>query len=210
MAETPMYRLAKRLIAPLFLSLGLGAAVAAQEWPTQTVRGPGSTPDIVARLVAEGMQQKYPGSTFLVENKPGASGNLGTDIVAKAAPDGSTLGVSIGGPLAINTLLFSRLPYDPGKDIAPVAQLVTQPSVLVVTAELGISSVAELVSLLKKNPGKYNFASIGNGSLSHLAMEAIALKAGAQLVHVPYASSPQAVTAVIRNDAQMACLPANR
>lgn len=208
-----MYWLAKRLIAALFLSLGLGAAVAAQDWPTKTVRvvvpfGPGSTPDIVARLVAEGLQQKYPGSTFLVENRPGASGNLGTDIVAKAAPDGSTLGVSIGGPLAINTLLFSRLPYDPRKDIAPVAQLVTQPSVLVVTAELGISSVAELVSLLKKNPGKYNFASIANGSLSHLAMEAIALKAGTQLVHVPYPSSPQAVTAVIRNDAQMACLPA--
>jgi tripartite-type tricarboxylate transporter receptor subunit TctC len=119
-----MYRLAKPLIAALFLSLGLGAAVGAQDWPTKTVRvvvpfGPGSTPDIVARLVAEGLQQKYPGSTFLVENKPGASGNLGTDIVAKAAPDGSTLGVSIGGPLAINTLLFSRLPYDPRKDIAP-------------------------------------------------------------------------------------------
>ena len=170
--------------------------------------GPGSTPDIVARLVVEGLQQKYPGSAFLVENKPGASGNLGTDIVAKASPDGSTLGVSIGGPLAINTLLFSRLPYNPRQDIAPVTQLVTQPSVLAVTPELGISSVAELVALLKKNPGKYNFASIGNGSLSHLAMEAIALKAGAQLMHVPYASSPQAITAVIRNDAQMACLPA--
>jgi tripartite-type tricarboxylate transporter receptor subunit TctC len=208
-----MYRLAKPLIAALFLSLGLGAAVGARDWPTKTVRvvvpfGPGSTPDIVARLVAEGLQQKYPGSTFLVENKPGASGNLGTDIVAKAAPDGSTLGVSIGGPLAINTLLFSRLPYNPRQHIAPVTQLVTQPSVLAVTPELGISSVAELVALLKKNPGKYNFASIGNGSLSHLAMEAIALKAGAQLVHVPYASSPQAITAVIRNDAQMACLPA--
>jgi tripartite-type tricarboxylate transporter receptor subunit TctC len=208
-----MYRSAKCLIAALFLSLGLSAAVAAQDWPTKTVRvvvpfGPGSTPDIVARLVVEGLQQKYPGSAFLVENKPGASGNLGTDIVAKAAPDGSTLGVSIGGPLAINTLLFPRLPYDPRKDIAPVTQLVTQPSVLAVTPELGISSVSELVALLKKNPGKYNFASIGNGSLSHLAMEAIALKAGAQLVHVPYASSPQAVTAVIRNDAQMACLPA--
>jgi tripartite-type tricarboxylate transporter receptor subunit TctC len=213
MTKAAMYRLAKRLIAALFLSLGLSAAVAAQDWPTKTVRvvvpfGPGSTPDIVARLVVEGLQQKYPGSAFLVENKPGASGNLGTDIVAKAAPDGSTLGVSIGGPLAINTLLFSRLPYDPRKDIAPVTQLVTQPSVLAVTPELGISSVTELVALLKKNPGKYNFASIGNGSLSHLAMEAIALKAGAHLVHVPYASSPQAVTAVIRNDAQMACLPA--
>ena len=208
-----MAEAAKRLIAALFLSLGLGAAVAAQDWPTKTVRvvvpfGPGSTPDIVARLVAEGLQQKYPGSAFLVENKPGASGNLGTDTVAKAAPDGSTLGVSIGGPLAINTLLFSRLPYDPRKDIAPVTQLVSQPSVLAVNPELGINSVAQLIALLKANSGKYNFASIGNGSLSHLAMEAIALTAGAQLVHVPYASSPQAVTAVIRNDAQMACLPA--
>ncbi|MGB7691480.1 MAG: tripartite tricarboxylate transporter substrate binding protein [Pseudolabrys sp.] len=170
--------------------------------------GAGSTPDIVARLVADGLQQKYPTSSFVVENKPGASGNLGTDAVAKAAPDGSTIGVSIGGPLAINTLLFAKLPYDPHKDIALITQLVTQPSVLAVNPDLGVNSVAELVSLLKKNPGKYNFASIGNGSLSHLAMEAIAIKAGTQLVHVPYASSLQAVTAVIRNDAQMACLPA--
>jgi tripartite-type tricarboxylate transporter receptor subunit TctC len=117
-------------------------------------------------------------------------------------------GVSIGGPLAINTLLFSRLPYDPRKDIEPITQLVTQPSVLAVNPALGVNSVAELVALLRKNPGKYNFASIGNGSLSHLAMEAIALKAGAELVHVPYPSSPQAITAVMRNDVQIACLPA--
>ena len=193
--------------------LALGVAAFAQDWPTRTVRivvpfGPGSTPDVVARLVAESLQQKYPASAFVVENKPGASGNLGTDIVAKATPDGSTLGVSIGGPLAINTLLFSRLPYDPRKDIEPITQLVTQPSVLAVNPALGVNSVAELVALLRKNPGKYNFASIGNGSLSHLAMEAIALKAGAELVHVPYPSSPQAITAVMRNDVQIACLPA--
>jgi len=193
--------------------LALGVATFAQDWPTRTVRivvpfGPGSTPDVVARLVAESLQQKYPASAFVVENKPGASGNLGTDIVAKATPDGSTLGVSIGGPLAINTLLFSRLPYDPRKDIEPITQLVTQPSVLAVNPALGVNSVAELVALLRKNPGKYNFASIGNGSLSHLAMEAIALKAGAELVHVPYPSSPQAITAVMRNDVQIACLPA--
>ena len=138
--------------------------------------GAGSTPDIVARLVADGLQQKYSLSSFVVENKPGASGNLGTDAVAKAAPDGSTIGVSIGGPLAINTLLFAKLPYDPHKDIVPITQLVTQPSILVVNPNLAVNSVAELVSLLKKNPGKYNFASIGNGSLSHLAMEAIAIK----------------------------------
>jgi tripartite-type tricarboxylate transporter receptor subunit TctC len=105
-------------------------------------------------------------------------------------------------------MLFSRLPYDPRKDIEPITQLVTQPSVLAVNPALGVNSVADLVALLRKNPGKYNFASIGNGSLSHLAMEAIAIKAGAKLVHVPYPSSPQAITAVIRNDAQIACLPA--
>ena len=143
-----------------------------------------------------------------MENKPGAGDNLGTDLVAKATPDGSTIGVSIGGPLAINTLLHARLPYDPRKDIGTVTQLVTQPSVLAVNPALGVSSVADLIALLRKNPGKYNFASIGNGSLSHLAMEAIAIKAGAQLVHIPYPSSPQAITAVIRNDAQIACLPA--
>ncbi len=201
----------------VLLSLSLAASAvtcaAAQDWPLKTVRivvpfGAGSTPDFVARLLADGFQQKYPTSTFLVENKPGASGNLGTDMVAKAAPDGSLIGVSIGGPLAINTLLFSKLPYDPRKDIAPIAQLVTQPSVLAINPSLGVNSVAELVALLAKNPGKYNFASIGNGSLSHLAMEAIAIKAGVQLVHVPYTSSPQAITAVIRNDAQMTCLPA--
>jgi tripartite-type tricarboxylate transporter receptor subunit TctC len=207
------FRAAKHAIATLLAVLALGVATFAQDWPTRTVRivvpfGPGSTPDVVARLVAEGLAQKYPASAFVVENKPGASGNLGTDIVAKATPDGSTLGVSIGGPLAINTLLFSRLPYDPRKDIEPITQLVTQPSVLAVNPALGVNSVAELVALLRKNPGKYNFASIGNGSLSHLAMEAIALKAGAELVHVPYPSSPQAITAVMRNDVQIACLPA--
>ena len=208
-----IYRLPKYAVTALLFLLAAALVAPAQDWPGKTVRivvpfGAGSTPDIVARLVADGLQQKYPTSSFVVENKPGASGNLGTDAVAKAAPDGSTIGVSIGGPLAINTLLFAKPPYDPHKDIVPITQLVTQPSVLAVNPSLGVNSVAELVSLLKKNPGKYNFASIGNGSLSHLAMEAIALKAGTKLVHVPYTSSPQAVTAVIRNDAQMACLPA--
>lgn len=202
-----------RFMLALLLLLAAAVPGLAQDWPPKTVRvmvpfGPGSTPDIVARLIADGLGKKYPDSVFLVENKPGASGNLGTDAVAKAAPDGATIGVSIGGPLAINTLLFSKLPYDPAKDIAPVTQLITQPSLLAVSPGLKVNTVAELVALLKANPGKYNFSSIGNGSLSHLAMEAIAIKSGAQMVHVPYPSSPQAITAVIRNDAQMACLPA--
>jgi len=189
-----------------------GVPASAQEWPTKPVRivvpfGAGSTPDVVARLIADHLQKKL-GQPFVIDNKPGASGNIGTDAVAKAAPDGTTIGVSIGGPLAINTLLFSKLPYDPKTDIAPITQLVTQPSALAVNANVMVKDVQELVALLKREPGKYNFGSIGNGSLSHLAMEAIALAAGAKMVHIPYASSPAAMTAIIRGDVQMGCLPA--
>ena len=203
-------KLASLLIATILAAL---SPALAQEWPGKTVRivvpfGPGSTPDIVARLIADYWQQKYPASSFVIENKPGAGGNTGTDAVAKAAPDGTTLGISIGGPLAINTLLFGKLPYDPAKDIAAVTQLVTMPSALAVNAELPVSNVAELIALLKNEPGKYNFGSIGNGSLSHLTMEAIAQKSGATLVHIPYPSSPAAMTALIRGDVQMAALPA--
>jgi tripartite-type tricarboxylate transporter receptor subunit TctC len=203
----------ERFALMILLVLAAAAPAAAQSWPPQTVRivvpfGAGSTPDIIARVIADQLQKKYPGSAFVVENKPGASGNTGTDVVAKAKPDGATIGVSIGGPLAINTLLFSTLPYDPRKDIAPITQLVTQPSALAVNLDLKANTVGELIALVKANPGKYNFASIGNGSLSHLAMEALALKAGAQIVHVPYPGSPAAITSVIRNDTQMACLPA--
>jgi len=202
-----------RSFALALLGLWLGLApVAAQDWPTKTVKivvpfGPGSTPDLIGRMLADHMQQKL-GQSFVIENRPGASAVTGTDVVAKAEPDGYTIGISLGGPLAINTLLFAKLPYDPAKDIALITMLTTQPSALVVHSSLGVKSVSELVELLKKNPGKYNYGSIGNGSLSHLAMEAIALKSGTKMVHIPYPGSPQAMTAVLRNDVQMACLPA--
>jgi tripartite-type tricarboxylate transporter receptor subunit TctC len=203
----------KRLITLVLALLWLGLLpAAAQDWPTRTVKmvvpfGAGSTPDVIARIIADKLQQKL-GQNFIVENKPGASGMTGTDAVAKAEADGYTIGISIGGPLAINTLLFSKMPYDPAKDIALITVLTSQPSALAVPASLGVNSVAELVALIKKDPGKYNFGSIGNGSLSHLAMEAIALKSGAKLVHIPYGSSPQAMTAVMRGDVQMVVMPA--
>ena len=161
----------------------------------------------MARLIADYLHDKTQ-VPFIVENKPGASGNTGTDAVAKAAPDGSTIGISIGGPLAINTLLFANLPYDPKKDLALITMLVTQPSALAVNTSLGVNTTRDLVDLIAHNPGKYAYGSIGTGSLSQLAMEAIALKSGTQLVHVPYSSSPAAMTALIRNDVQMVCLPA--
>jgi tripartite-type tricarboxylate transporter receptor subunit TctC len=202
-----------RLFFGLLLLASSLLPAAAQTWPPKTVHvivpfGAGSTPDAVARIVADAIGKKFPDASFVIEDRPGASGNIGTDAVAKAAPDGSTIGVSIGGPLAINTLLFSNLPYDPKKDIAPITQLVTQPSALVVNPNLKVDNLADLIKLLKINPGKYSYASIGNGSLSHLAMEAIAEKAGGKMVHVPYPGSPQAMLAVMRGDVQMGMLPA--
>jgi len=207
-----MKRILVKALSLALLALCTIAPANAQDWPSKAVRiivpfGAGATPDTIARLVADRLQQKL-GQNFIVENKPGASGMTGTDAVAKADPDGYTIGVSIGGPLAINTLLFSKMPYDPFRDIALITMLTTQPSALTVPAGLGVNSVAELVALIKKDPGKFNFGSIGNGSLSHLAMEAIAQKSNAKLVHVPYGSSPQAMTAVIRGDVQMAVMPA--
>ncbi len=203
----------KTIFAFALLGLLLGnLPVAAQDWPSKPVKiivpfGPGSTPDVVARLIADHLQTKLH-QPFVIENKPGASGNTGTDAVAKAEPDGATIGISIGGPLAINTLLFSKLPYNPATDIAPITQLITQPSALVVNSAVKVNGVQELIALLKREPGKFNFGSIGNGSLSHLAMEAIALQSGTKMVHIPYPSSPAAMTAIIRGDVQMGCLPA--
>jgi tripartite-type tricarboxylate transporter receptor subunit TctC len=203
----------KTFILLLAVAFCTAAPAAAQEWPSKMVRivvpfGPGSTPDMVARILAEQLQHRLH-QTFVVENKPGASGNIGTDAVAKAAPDGATIGISLGGPLAINTILFSKLPYDPQKDIAPITLLTALPSVLAVPASLGVNSVADFVALLKKDAGAISYGSIGAGSLSQLCMEAIGLKAGGgKMVHVPYPSSPAAVTAVIRGEVQAVCLPA--
>ena len=126
----------RRFVLALSSLLFAVMPAAAQDWPAKTVRiivpfGPGSTPDMVGRLIADHMQQKL-GQPFVIENRPGASANTGTEMVAKADPDGYTIGVSLGGPLAINTLLFAKLPYDPAKDLALITMLTTQPSALVV------------------------------------------------------------------------------
>ena len=201
-----------RRLMLLALAVLFAGGPARAEWPSKPVRiivpfAAGSTPDAVARVMAEGFQAEMPGSAFVVENKPGASGNLGTEAVAKAEPDGATMGLSIGGPLAINTLLFSNLKYDPAREIAAVSQLVTQASILAVHKSVGVKTVGELVAALKAEPQKYTFGSIGVGSLSHLAMEAISQKAGVKLVHLPMQGSPAAMTALLRGDVQLACLP---
>ena len=205
-----------RAAAALALAAGAFAAVAqsapAGDWPNGPLRivvpyGPGSTPDIIARIVGDRLAKRT-NQPVVVDNKPGAAGNLGTDAIAKAAPDGQTIGVSIAGPLGVNALLFKKMPYDPAKDLELVSIAATQPSVLVVPSTLGVNSTDELVALMKKNPGKYNYASMGAGTISHLAMEALATKSGTSVVHVPYAGSGPAVTALLAGNADIAVLPA--
>jgi tripartite-type tricarboxylate transporter receptor subunit TctC len=205
-----------RRAAALALAAGCTAASAqvapATDWPKGPVHiivpyGPGSTPDIMARIVGDGLAKRT-GQSVIVENKAGAAGNLGTDAIAKAAPDGQTFGISIAGPLGVNSLLFKKMPYDAAKDLELVSIAATQPSVLVVPASLGVNSTEELLALMKKNPGKYNYASMGAGSISHLAMEALASRSRTQVVHVPYAGSGPAVTALLSGNADIAVLPA--
>ncbi len=186
--------------------------VAAQGWPERNVTilvpfAAGSTPDLIARVLGDGLQVKL-GKSFVIENRPGASGNTATAAVAKSAQDGHTLGVSIVGPLVINPLIMSTVPYDPVKDIAPISIVASQPSILAVTPDIGVASVQGLVEALKKDPGKYNFGSIGKGSLSHLSMEALLARSGTRAVHVVFPGSPAAMTALIRGDVQMSILPA--
>ncbi len=202
----------KALELAICLTLMANGTLRAETWPIRSVRiivpfAPGSTPDSVGRILADRLQTKF-GVPFVVENKPGASGNSGTDAIAKADPDGYTIGLSIVGPLVLNKLIFPSLPYDPAKDLAPITIVATQPSILVVSNELGSGTFPEFVALLKRDASKLNFGSIGYGSLSHLSMAAIAMKSGVELQHIPYAGSPNAVTALTRNDVQMAVLPA--
>jgi tripartite-type tricarboxylate transporter receptor subunit TctC len=201
----------------MFKPLALAAVAAlaagpvlAEEWPTRSVTitvgfGPGSTPDLMARLVAEALQERL-GQPFVVENRPGAGGNIALNEVAQAEPDGHTLGVTIPGPLVVNPMTM-ELMYDPEEDIRPVTILGTQPSVLVVGAELEVESLEALIELLRENPGEYNYASIGVGSISHLAMEMVAMESGTELVHIPYPSSPEAVQSVVGGETHMAALP---
>ena len=191
-------------------SVAIASAAGAQGWPTQPIRiivgfAPGAAPDLIGRVAADALMQQL-GGTALVENKVGAGVNIAVDAVAKAEPDGHTLGVSIGGALIVNPMIQAT-PYDTARDIAMVTTLATQPSVLVISAKFRAGSVAELVGLLKAEPGRHNYASIGVGSISHLAMELIKLQTGTDVVHVPFKGSPEAVLAITTNTAQMGALP---
>lgn len=175
-------------------------------WPDKPIHfvvsaGPGSSLDTLARAIADKLRERL-AQPVIVENKPAAGGTVATAEVARAAPDGYTMLLGFPGPLAFGPLI-QKLPYDVARDLAPVIITSNQPSVLVVNAQLPVKSLPELVAYAKANPGKLNYASVGNGSSSHLVMELLKTAAGFDAVHVPFNGSPPAVTSTVQNETQM-------
>jgi tripartite-type tricarboxylate transporter receptor subunit TctC len=160
---------------------------------------PGGPLDVTARALAERVKDTL--GTVIIENKPGAGGNLGADLVAKAAPDGTTIGLAAVATHAINPWLFSKIPYDAVRDFAPITQMVRVPNVLVMNAEtaqrLNIHTLADLIAYAKANPAKLNYGSGGNGSAGHLAGEMFKKAAGIFAVHIPYSGGNPAQLALL-------------
>ncbi len=183
------------------------AALAADWLPSKTVRIVvpivGGTNDVVARLVAPELQKAL-GQAVIVENKGGAGGTIGANEVAKAAPDGHTLLVGFNGPIAINTTLFAKMPYDPVKDLSPITLAVTSPQFLVVHPSVPVRTVAEFVALAKTR--KMSYASVSTGSASHLTMEMLKSAAQIDVTHVPYKGSAPAVNDLIGGQVDAAFL----
>jgi tripartite-type tricarboxylate transporter receptor subunit TctC len=195
-----------RIVAALFAWLFACSALA-QAYPNRPVKvvvpwPPGQATDIAARVVAEKLQQLL-GQPFVVDNRPGAGGSIGSDVVAKSAPDGYTLLAASSGPISIMPNL-QKVPYDPLKDLAPISLICATPFALVTHPSFPAANAAEFVALVKANPGKYTFASSGTGATAHLFAELFNSMAGLQARHVPYKGSAPALTDVMNGQVSYA------
>src|SRR4051794_18146315 len=199
------------LICALAVVFGLSALpVSAQSFPNKPVRiivpfAAGGAVDVLARLVGSKLQEAFH-QPVIVENRPGAGGNLGADVVAKSAPDGTTILLTPNGQ-AIGPSLYRNLPYDGRNDLLPVTQLVASNLVLVASPKSGITSVQELIAAAKAKPGTLNYGSSGVGNPLHLTMEMFKHAAGIDIVAIPYKSDAEINTALISGDVQAAVVP---
>ena len=199
-----MKRIARLLAVVVF---GLSTSAFAQTWPAKPIKwivpfAPGGTTDILARTIGEKLTVAL-GQPVIIENKPGAGGGVGADFTAKAPPDGYTI---MGGTIsthAINASLYKSLPYDPVKDFVPITLIARVPNMLVINPDIAAKNVAELITLLKANPGKYSFASSGNGTSQHLSGELFKSIAGVDMQHIPYKGSPPALQDVVGGQVAM-------
>ena len=195
-------------IAALFVAFAaLPAAAQGGAYPAKPIRlvvpfPAGGTTDILARAVAQKLSETW-SQQVIVDNRPGAGGNIGSDLVAKAAPDGYTLLMGTVGTHAINPSLYAKMPYDHVKDFTPVILVAGVPNVLEVNPSLPVHSVQELIAYAKANPGKLNFASSGNGTSIHLSGELFKSMTGVQMVHVPYKGSAPALADLIGGQVQL-------
>ena len=193
---------AARAAAAIAAALGAcGMAAQAQPWPAKPVRiivpfPPGQAADIIARAIGERLSPVL-GQQVVIDNRPGAGAALGTELAAKATPDGYTLLAGGSAALSINPHLYQRLGYDTLRDFAPITQLVSIAMVFVVTPALPAKNIPELVRLAKQKPGEINYGSSGNGSTSHLISAMLAAQAGMKLTHIPYKGSVQALTDLV-------------
>jgi tripartite-type tricarboxylate transporter receptor subunit TctC len=179
----------------------------AQSYPTKPIRmicpsAPGGTTDLSARLVAQNLTEAW-GKQVVVDNRPGSGGGLGTELVARAAPDGYTLLLGTITSHAINPALNKHLNFDPIKDFSAVSLVVSSPQLLAVNPALPVRSVKDLIALAKAKPGQVNYGSAGTGNSSHLVVELFKIATGTNLVHVPYKGSGPAITGVVSNEVQM-------
>jgi tripartite-type tricarboxylate transporter receptor subunit TctC len=191
----------------LFALTGTSEGAPAQTYPDKPIRlvvpfPAGGTTDILARAVGQKLGEHL-GQQVVVDNKPGAGGNIGSDIVAKSAPDGYTLVMGTVGTHAINASLYKKMPYDHIKDFVPVSLVALVPNILVVHPSVPANSVKELIAYAKANPGKLNFASSGNGTSIHLSGELFKTTAGVEMTHVPYKGSAPAVTDLLGGQVQL-------
>src|SRR5580693_6189961 len=202
-----MFKGLNAALAGLFVLLCASVPVGAADYPNRPVTivvgfPPGGASDIMARILTAKLSSVL-GQPFIVDNRPGAGGNVGGEFVAHAAPDGYTLLLGNNAILATNVSLYSKIGFDPEKDFAPISLIGTQANVLVVNNGLAAHSLAELIALAKANPGKLNYASSGFGLAAHLAGELFKTQAGIDIVHVPYKGSAPALEDVIAGQDQM-------
>ncbi|HTP97688.1 MAG TPA: tripartite tricarboxylate transporter substrate binding protein [Casimicrobiaceae bacterium] len=195
----PATRVLRALLAAAVLALSPHAA--AQAWPAKPIKlvapsTPGDAPDVIARLFADKLSIAL-GQSVVVENKPGAGGVVGSDAVAKAAPDGYTLIMGNAGSHGINAAVYANLPYDIQRDFAPVSQVAVSPNVMVINPSVPANTVAEFIAYAKSRPGKLSYASGGNGSSAHMSMELFKSMAGVDIEHIPYKGSSPALTDVV-------------
>src|SRR5664279_1265564 len=200
-----MRRLSRWTLGALFACIALGAS--AQGYPTRPIRlvvpfPAGGTTDILARAVSQKLTEAF-GQAVVVDNRPGAAGNIGSDLVAKSTPDGYTLLMGTVGTHAINPSLYAKMPYDHIKDFVPVVLVAGVPNVLEVNTSVPVHSVNDLIKLAKDKPGQINFASSGAGTSIHLSGELFKTMAGVDMTHVPYKGSSPALTDLMGGQVQI-------